>query len=157
MLRASALSATQSSTPMLQTAGNTVCSKRKRFNRRRSISRFCLHFERLPTPDSNAVTDCFYGTQMGLPLLLLFSSRSDRLAPYCFSTSLAGTHNYLAGIHNYCFTIRTMTTVHYSWSLGRWYCTIFFFFLAFANIAGPFLHGCAPPEPRLCQAWQPSR
>ena len=41
-LRASAQLATLSSTPMLQTAGNTVCSKRKHFNRPWSISLFSL-------------------------------------------------------------------------------------------------------------------
>jgi len=61
-------------------------------------------FERLPSSDTNAFSDSFYGKELGLPLFLLFSSPSDRLAPYCFYTFLAGTHNYLAGIHNYCFT-----------------------------------------------------
>jgi len=42
--------------------------------------------ERLPSPDTNAVTDSFNGIEWGLPLLLLFSSRSDRLAAYCFYT-----------------------------------------------------------------------
>jgi len=59
------------------------------------------------------ITDSFYGNELGVPLLLLFSSRSDRLAPYCFYTFLAGTHNYLAGIHNYVFTIRATTMVHH--------------------------------------------
>ena len=34
----------------------------------------------------NVITDSFYGTKLGLPCFLLFSSRSDRLAPYCFFT-----------------------------------------------------------------------
>jgi len=33
-----------------------------------------------------AVTDSFYGKEVGLPLLLLISSWSDQLAPYCFYT-----------------------------------------------------------------------
>ena len=73
-------------------------------------------FKRLPSQDTNAITDSFYGTELGLHLLHLvsFSSRSDRLAPYWYFTFLAGTHNYLAGIHNYFFfTIQTMTTVHH--------------------------------------------
>jgi len=41
---------------------------------------------------------------------------------------MAGTHNYLAGIHNSFFTIRTMTTVHHGLPLGGWYCTISFLF-----------------------------
>jgi len=61
-------------------------------------------FKRLPSQDTNAITDSFYGTELGLPLFLLFSSLSDRLAPYCFFLFLAGTHNYLPGIHNYFFT-----------------------------------------------------
>jgi len=123
-LRVSALSPTLSSTPMLQTAGNTVCSKRKLFNRPWSISLFSLFFERLPSPDMNAVTDSFHGIELGLPLLLVFSSRSDRLAPYWFSTFLACTHNYLPGTHNYCFTIWTMTTVLHGLPLIGWYCTV---------------------------------
>ena len=63
-------------------AGNTVCSKRKHFNRPRSISLFSFFFKRLPSPDTNAVTDSFYGKELGLPFLLHFL-RSDRLAPYC--------------------------------------------------------------------------
>jgi len=122
---------------MSQTAGNTVCSKRKHFNRPRSISEFSLFSERLPSQDTNAVTDSFYGRQLGLPLLDLFSSRSDRLAPYCFSTFLAGTPNYLAGIPNYFFTIRTMTTVHHCLPLGGWYYTISFVFLGFCQHSGP--------------------
>jgi len=77
-----------------------------------------LFLERLPSQDTNAITDSFYGTELGLPLFLLFSSRSDRLAPYCYFTLLAGTHNYLAGIHNYFFTIRTKTTVNHGVPLG---------------------------------------
>jgi len=61
-------------------------------------------FKRLPSQDMNAITDSCYSTELALPLFLLFSLRSDRLAPYCFFTFLAGTHNYLAGIHNYIFT-----------------------------------------------------
>jgi len=70
---------------MLQTAGHTVRSKGKHFNRLQSISLVSLFFERLPSPDTNAITDSFYGIELGLPLLVLFSSRSDRLAPYCFA------------------------------------------------------------------------
>jgi len=96
-------------------------------------------FKRLPSQDTNAITDSFYGTELGLPLFLLFSSRLDRLAPYCYFTFLAGTHNYLAGIHNYFFTIRTMTTVHHGLPLGGWYCTIsFLFFECAAKIDGIF-------------------
>ena len=84
--------------------------------------------EGLPSPDTNAITDNFYGNELGLPLFLLFSSRSDRLAPYCYFTFLAGTHNYLAGIHNYFFTFRTLTTVHRGFPLGGWYCAISFLF-----------------------------
>ena len=47
-LRASARSATLSSMPMLQTAGNTVCRKRKQFNRARLISLLSLLFVRRP-------------------------------------------------------------------------------------------------------------
>ena len=71
---------------MLQTAKNTVCSKGKHFNRSRSISLFSLFFDRLPIPDTNTVTDSFHGIELGIPLLFLFSSRSDRLGPYCFLT-----------------------------------------------------------------------
>jgi len=39
-----------------------------------------------------------------------------------------------------------MTTAHHGLPLGRWYCTISFFFLGFANTAGLFLLGCAPPR-----------
>ena len=80
-------------------------------------------FKRLPSQDTNAITDSLYGTEVGLPLFLLFSSQSGRLAPYCCLTFLAGTHNNLAGIHNYCFTFQTMTTVHHTLPLGGWYCT----------------------------------
>jgi len=154
--RASAWSATLFSTPMLQTAGNTVCSKRKHFNRPRSISLSSLFFERLPSPDTNTVTANFYGIELGLPLLLLFSSRSDQQAPYCFFTFLAGTHNYLAGIHNYFSTFRTRkTTVHPGSPQGGWYCTISFLLLGFANTAGPFLLGCAPPGLSLGEPGHP--
>jgi len=141
---------------MLQTAGNTVCSKGKLFSRPRSISLFCL-----------SLRGCLVKTRTRLPIVstaqswvypsfLLFSSRSDRLAPYCFSTFLAGTHNYLAGIHNYFFTIWTMTTVHLGLPLGGWYCTISFFFLGFANTAGPVLVAHRPPRFLFRRAWQPS-
>jgi len=61
----------------------------------------------------NTFSDSFYGIELGLPLLLLLSSPSDWLAPYCSFTLLAG-HNYLAGIQNYFFfTSRTIeATVH---------------------------------------------
>jgi len=75
------------------------------------------------------MTNCFYGTELGLPLFLLFSSQSDRLAHYCYFTFLAGTHNYLAGIHNHFFTLRTMTMVHHSLPLRGWYGTISFLFV----------------------------
>jgi len=56
----------------------------------------------------------FYGTELGLHLLLLLSSWSDRLAPYYFYTLLAGTHNYIAGIQNYFFfTSRTIEATVY--------------------------------------------
>ena len=77
--------------------------------------------KRVPSQDTNTFSDSFYGTEMGLPLFLLLLTRSDRLAPYCFSTFLAGSHNYLAGIHNYPFTIRTMTTVTHGLPLGGCY------------------------------------
>jgi len=155
-LRAFARSATLFSTPMLQTAGNTVCSKGKHFNRPRSIALFSLSLRgclgktrtRLPIVSTAQSWVC--------PSVLLFSTRSDRLAPYCFFTLLAGTHNYLAGIHNYFFTIRTMTPVHLGLPLGGWYCTISFFFLGFANIAGPVLMAQRPPRFLLRRAWQPS-
>jgi hypothetical protein len=67
---------------MLQTAGITVRSRRRPFNRPRSTSPLSLFFERLPSPDTNAITDSFYGKELGLPFLLHFL-RSDRLAPYC--------------------------------------------------------------------------
>jgi len=98
-----------------------------------------LSFKRLPSQDTNAFSDSFYGTELGLPLFLLLLTRLDRLAPYCFSTFLAGTHNYLAGIHNYFFTIRTMTTGPHGLPLGEWYCTIsFLFFKCAATTDGPF-------------------
>jgi len=76
---------------------------------------------------------------LGLPLLIHFSSRSDRLAPYCFSTFLASTHNYMARIHNYFFTFRTMTMVPHGLPLGGWYYTIFFLsFECAAKLDGPF-------------------
>jgi len=155
-LRASARSATLFSTAMLQMAGNTVCSKSKHFNRPLWISLFSLFFERLPSPDTNAVTDSFYGIELGLPLLLLCSSRLDWLAPYCSFTFLARTHNYLAGIHNDFFIFQTLkTTVHRGLPLGGWYCAISFFFLGFANTAGPFLFGCAPPGLSLGEPGHP--
>jgi len=83
---------------------------------------FCI--KRLPSQDTNAFSDSSYGRELGLPLFLLLLTRSDRLAPYCSSTLLAGTHNYLAGIHYYFFTILTMTTVPHGLPLGGWYCTI---------------------------------
>jgi len=95
--------------------------------------------ERLPSSDTNAFTNSCYSQESGLPLLLLFSSRSDRLAPYCFSTFLPGTHNYLAGIYNYFFTFRTITTVPHGLPLGGWYCTISFLsFECAAKIDGLF-------------------
>jgi len=112
-------------------------------------------FERLPSQDTNTITDSFYGTELGLPLFLLFSSRSDRLAPYCFFTFLAGTHNYLAGIHNYFFTFRTETTVHHGVPLGGWYCTISFFFLSVLPNRGKGPHGSSPPRFLFRRAWQP--
>ena len=48
----------------------------------------------------NEFPDSFYGTELGLPRFLLLLTQSDWLAPYCSCTFLAGTHNYLAGIHN---------------------------------------------------------
>jgi len=83
------------------------------------------------------ITNSFYGTELGLPLFLLVSTRLDRLAPYSYFTFLAGTHNYLAGIHNYFLTFRTITTVHHGLPLGGWYCTIsFLFFECAAKIDG---------------------
>ena len=87
-------------------------------------------FKRLPSQDTKAFSHSFYRTELGLPLFHFLFLRSNRLAPYCFSTFLAGTHNYLAGTYNYFFTIRTMTTVHHGLPLGGWYCTISFFFLS---------------------------
>jgi len=143
---------------MLHTAGNMVCSKGKHFNRPLSISLFSLFLERLPSQDTNAFTDCFYGTELPSPLFLLFSSRSHRLAPYCFFTFLAGTHNYLAGIHNYFFTFWTRKTmVHRGLPLGGWYCTISFFFLGLANTAGSVLVAKRPPRFLFRRARQPSR
>ena len=113
-------------------------------------------FERLPSQDTNAITDSFYGTELGLPIFLLFSSRSDRLASYCYFTFLAGTHNYLAGIHNYFFTIRTETTVHHGVPLGGWYCTISFFFLSVLPNRGKGPRGSSPPRFLFRWAWQPS-
>jgi len=89
----------------------------------------------------------FYSTEFGLPLFLFFSSRSDRLAPYCYFTFFPGTHTYLAGIHNYFFTFQTMTTVHHSLPLGGCYCTFsFHFFKCTAKIDGilasPGLQSC---------------
>ena len=74
--------------------------------------------EGLPSPDTNAITDSFYSDELGLPLLLLFSSKSDWLAPYCSFTFLAGTHNYLGTIHNCLFFFRTLTTVDRGLPLG---------------------------------------
>jgi len=141
---------------MLQTPRNTVCSKGKHFNRPRSISQFslslrgCLVKTRTRLPIVSTAQSWVY------PSFLLFSSRSDWLASYCFSTFLAGTHNYLAGIHNYFFTIRTMTTFHLGLPLGRWYYTISFFFLGFANTAGLVLVAQRPPRFLFRRAWQPS-
>jgi len=105
-----------------------------RFAVRENISRghgrflYSRSFKRLPSQETNAFSDSFYGTELGLPLFLLPLTWSDRLAPYCFFTFLAGTHNYLAGIHNYFSTIRTMTMVPHGLPLGGWYCTISFLF-----------------------------
>jgi len=129
---------------MLQMAGNTVWSKRRHFNRPQSISLLSFFFKRLPRQDTNVITDSFYSTELGLPLLLHLFSRSDRLAPYCCSTFLAGTHNYLAGIYNYFFTIRTMTTVHHGWPLRGWYCTICFFLSRTCELSG-LVAPCPPP------------
>jgi len=85
-------------------------------------------FKRLPSQDTNAFSESFYGRRFSLPLFLLLLTHSDRLAPYCISTFLAGTHNYLAGIHNYFFAMLTMTTVHHGLPLGGWFCTISFLF-----------------------------
>jgi len=88
-------------------------------------------------------SNSFYSTEWGLHLFLLLLLQSDRLAPYCFCTFLADTHNYLAGIHNYFFTIQTLTTVHHDLPLGGWYCTISFFF----SSALPTQWACsAPPQ-----------
>jgi len=46
----------------------------------------------------NAVADSFHGIELGLPLLLLFFSRSDRLAPYCFALWLAPYCFYTLGL-----------------------------------------------------------
>jgi len=100
---------------------------------------YSLSSKRLPSQDTNPFSDSFYGTELGLPLFLLLLTRSDRLAPYCFSTFLASTHNYLAGIHNYFFTIRTMTTVPHGLPLGGWYCTSSFLFCeCLAKMDGAF-------------------
>jgi len=63
-----------------------ACSKRKHLNRPLSISLFSLFFERLSSPDTNAVTDSFYGIELGLPLVLLLSPLSVQQAPDCFYT-----------------------------------------------------------------------
>ena len=57
-LRAFAWSATLFSTPMLQMAGNTVCSKGKHFNRPRSISLFSL-----------SLRGCLVETRTRLPIV----------------------------------------------------------------------------------------
>jgi len=96
-------------------------------------------FKRLPSQDRNAFCNSFYGTELGLPRLLLLLTELDQLGPYCFPNFLAGTHNSLAGIHNYFFTFRTMTTVPHSLPLGGWYCTISFLSVeCAAKIDGPF-------------------
>ena len=153
MLRASALSATLFSTLILQTAGHTVRSKRKHFNRPRSISllsfslRGCLVKTRTGFPIVSR-------TELGLPLFLVLLLQSDWLAPYCFFTFLAGAHNYLAGIQNYFFTFKTMTTVHPCLPLGGWYCTISFLFSSvLPNTAGH----AGPARSLLRRAWPPSR
>jgi len=87
-------------------------------------------FKWLPSHDTIAFSNSFKTTELRLPLFHLLLTQSDQLAPYCFSTFLAGTHNYRAGIHNYFLTICTMTTVHHGLPLGGWYCTISFFFLS---------------------------
>ena len=130
---------------MLQTAENRVCSKRRHFNRPGSISLLSFFFKRVPSQDTNTNTNSFYGTELDLPLLLLLFSRSDRLAPYYSSTFLASTHNYLAGIHNYFFTIRTMTMVHHGLPLCGWYRTISFFFLSTCQQSGPVAPCPRPP------------
>jgi hypothetical protein len=68
--------------PMLQTAGITVRSRRRPFNRPRSTSPFSLFAERLPSPDTNAVTDSFYSKGLGPPFVPHLSP-PDRLVPYC--------------------------------------------------------------------------
>jgi len=117
---------------------------------------------RLPSQDANAFSESFYGTDLGLPLLLLLLSRSDRLEPYCFFTflagthnCLAGTHNYLAGTHNYFFTFRTLkTTVHHGLPLGGWYCSISFLFSSvLLNTVGY----AGSPRSLFWRAWPPSR
>jgi len=114
-------------------------------------------FKGLPSQATNAITDSFYGTEFGLPLFPLLLTRSDRLAPYCFSTFLAGTPNYLAGTHNYFFTFLTSkTTVHRGLPQGGWYCTISFFW-GLANPAGSVLVAARPPRFLFGRAWQPSR
>ena len=48
--------------PMLQTAGTTVRSRRKLFNRLRSISSFSSLPLEAPLSDTHTVTDSFYGS-----------------------------------------------------------------------------------------------
>ena len=112
---------------MLQRAGKTVCSKRKHFNRPRSISLFSFLFKRLPSPDMNAVTDSFYGKELGLPFLPYFL-RSDRLAPYCPFPLLAGILLPLSLL----LSSRMAALLGYAQS---WYCTAS---LAVANASDRF-------------------
>ena len=136
---------------MSQTAGNTVCSKRK-LSTGPGPFVYSLTFKRLPSQNTNAITLSFYTTELGLLLFPLLLLRSDRLAPYCLSTFLAGTHNYLARIHKYFFSIQTMTTLHRGLPLGGCYCTISFFF----SCALPTLWArSASPGLRSCSAWPP--
>jgi len=135
---------------MLQTAGYTVCSKRTHFNMPWSISLFslslrgCLVKTRTRFPIVSTAPDCVYPS--------VFCSSRGRIAwhPTASPLFLAGTHNYLAGIHNCFLTSRTMTTVHHGLPLGGWYCTIsILFFVCAATIDGIL----ASPGLRSCRAW----
>jgi len=81
-LRAAAQLATLSLTPMLRTAGNTVCSKRKHFNRPRSISLFslssrgCLVKTRTRLPIVPTAQSCVY------PSILFFACFANTVGPF---------------------------------------------------------------------------
>jgi len=128
---------------MLLTARYRVCCKRKHLNRPRSIS--LLSFSLRGCRVKTGTRFLIISTAQSWVYPSFSSSSHGRIGwhPTASLLSLAGTHNYLAGIYNYFFTIWTMTMVPHGLPLRGWYCTIcFLFFVCAAKIDVPLgLHG----------------